>query len=205
MWKFEQRCCVPYSGHVHPQVGCNSQWQHPCWDPQRSTLSKARHGNITRGGEQHNSTTIDHVRETATWCRFSYRGWYRRFWAPSSALSKWGSYQCHVHEITCSAKVYDRHQDHCAKTPCHRSWLACSACVVELWYRANPLRNWQGYCAEVPNAAPESLTMLGSLNAPLSEVVHQSSRKWYVRDPLQSPALPIQSPPRKKRSFHRER
>ena len=141
------------------------------------------------------------MRETATWCRFSYRGWYRRFWAPSSALSKWGSYQCHVHEITCSAKVYDRHQDHCAKTPCHRSWLACSACVVELWYRANPLRNWQGYCAEVPNAAPESLTMLGSLNAPLSEVVHQSSRKWYVRDPLQSPALPIQSPPRESEAF----
>ena len=43
--------------------------------------------------------------------------------------------------------------------------------------------------------------MLGSLNAPLSEVVHQSSRKWYVRDPLQSPALPIQSPPRESEAF----
>ena len=33
-----------------------------------------RHGDIARGGRQHNSTRSNHVRETETWCRFSYRG-----------------------------------------------------------------------------------------------------------------------------------
>jgi len=27
---------------------------------------------------------------------------------------------------------YNTHQGHCGKTPCHRSWLACSTCIVGL-------------------------------------------------------------------------